>query len=141
MVVAKKGGRREVGMAAKEEWEGVFLMERFCISTVVISQATCLVKLHTHTHTKAHDAGARWIKLTHGTNISCPPRAVRCGLARCYLGEKPGDGHWLSASLFTVAKEIYNSLKIKTSKNHLKKRIFYTYNVVQSLIVICHKAQ
>ena len=54
LVVAKKGGRREVGMAAKEEWEGVFLMERFCISTVVISQATCLVKLHTHTHTHTH---------------------------------------------------------------------------------------
>lgn len=124
-MVAKKRGRREVGVAAKEEWEGVFLMERFRISTVVIAQATYLVKLHTHTHTKAHDA-----------------RAVRCGLARCYLGEKPGDGHWLSASLFTVATEIYNSLEIKTSKNHLKKKKnLLHYNVVQSLIVICHKAQ
>ena len=94
----------------------------FCISTTVVAQATRVEKSHTHTYThthrKAHDTGARWIKSTHGTNISCPPRAVRCSPARCYLGEKPGDGHRLSASLLTIAKRIYNSLKIKTSKNH-----------------------
>ena len=96
----------------------------FSISTVMVAQATRVMKLHTHT--KAHDAGARWTKLTHGTNVSCPPRAVRGGPARCYLGEKPGDRHRLSALLLTIAKGIYNSLKTKTSKNHLKKKESFT---------------
>lgn len=127
LVVAKKGVKKGGGHGCQRGVGGVLLMDRS------VSRLWWLHRLHvwrnythTHTHRKAHDAGASWIKSTHGTNISCPPRAVRCGPARCYLGEKPGDSHRLSASLLTIAKRIYNSLKIKTSKNHLKKKESFT---------------
>ena len=130
-MVAKKGVKKGGGHGCQRGVGGVLLMD------CSVSRLWWLHRLHmwrnhthththTHTHRKAHDTGARWIKSTHGTNISCPPRAVRCSPARCYLGEKPGDGHRLSASLLTIAKRIYNSLKIKTSKNHLKKKESFT---------------
>ena len=92
----RRGGRREVGMAAKEEWEGSFWWTVLYLDCGGCTGYTCGEITHTHTHThthtqrKAHDAGACWIKSTHGTNVSCPPRAVRCGPARCHLGEKRG---------------------------------------------------
>ena len=119
----RRGGRREVGMAAKEEWEGSFWWTFLYLDCGGCTGYTCGEITHTHTHTHTHTEKSTWrwgvldkVDTWHQRQLPTQGSALRpCKMSP---GGETGDGHRLSASLLTIAKRIYNSLKIKTSKNH-----------------------